>query len=154
MGSGWKSWSHHLESFTVAIVIWLTLMKYLCDHTYIPRVVGKSCYILVNDFSPNMIYHRIFNMSNTTGSTSVTGTKYPSRTPYFTAGGLIVRKGIIRPAISVSTLAWFMRYIYYWNLQFINNVIIIKTNVLLPHVTFSDFDYPVEDLWLTSCKRV
>ena len=25
-----------------------------------------------------------------------------------------------------------LRYIYYWNLQFLNNVIIIKTKVLLP----------------------
>ena len=52
-----------------------------------------------------MTFHRIFNRSNMTGATSVAGTKYPSKTPYFTAGGLLVRKGIIRPVISVSTLA-------------------------------------------------
>jgi hypothetical protein len=27
---------------------------------------------------------------------------------------------------------WFIRYIYNWNLQFLNNVSINKTNVLLP----------------------
>jgi hypothetical protein len=43
-----------------------------------------------------------------------------------TAGGLFVPEGIIHPVVSVSTLTWFIRYIYYWNLQFINNVIIIK----------------------------
>jgi hypothetical protein len=31
----------------------------------------------------------------------------------------------------VSELTWFIRYIYYWNLQFLNIVIIIKTKVLL-----------------------
>ena len=29
---------------------------------------------------------------------------------------------------------WFIIYIYYWILQFINNVIINKTKVLLPQV--------------------
>jgi hypothetical protein len=43
-----------------------------------------------------------------------------------TAGGLFVPEDIIHPVVSVSTLTWFIRYIYYWNLQFINNVIIIK----------------------------
>jgi hypothetical protein len=39
---------------------------------------------------------------------------------------------IIRPVGNDSTLPWFIRYIYYWNLQFLNNVIINKTKVLLP----------------------
>ena len=39
---------------------------------------------------------------------------------------------IIRPVGSSSTMPWFIRYIYYWNLQFLNNVIINKTKVLLP----------------------
>jgi hypothetical protein len=33
--------------------------------------------------------------------------------------------------MGVSALTWFIRYIYY-NSQFLNNVIIIKTKVLLP----------------------
>ena len=37
----------------------------------------------------------------------------------------------LRPVVSVSALTWFIRYIYYWNLQFLNNVIIDKTKVLL-----------------------
>jgi len=43
------------------------------------------------------------------------------------AGGVLVPEGIIRPVVSASALTWFIRYIYYWNLQFLNNVIINKT---------------------------
>jgi hypothetical protein len=35
--------------------------------------------------------------------------------------------------VNVSALLWFIRYICYWNLQFLNNVIIIYTKVFLPH---------------------
>jgi hypothetical protein len=38
-------------------------------------------------------------------------------------GWTIVPEGIIRPVVSVSVLTWFIRYIYYWNLQFLNNVL-------------------------------
>jgi hypothetical protein len=41
-------------------------------------------------------------------------------------GGVYVAEGITRPVVSVSALTWFHRYIYYWNLQFLNNVIINK----------------------------
>ena len=34
---------------------------------------------------------------------------------------------------SASSLAEFIKYIFYRNLQFLNHVIIIKTQVLLPH---------------------
>jgi hypothetical protein len=43
-------------------------------------------------------------------------------------------RGIIRPVVSASALTWFIRYIYYWNLQFLNNVNVNKTKVLLPQV--------------------
>jgi hypothetical protein len=37
------------------------------------------------------------------------------------AGGLLVRpQGIIRPVVGVPVLKWFIRYIYYWNLQLLN----------------------------------
>jgi hypothetical protein len=45
---------------------------------------------------------------------------------------LLVPEGIIHPVVSAKALTWFIRYIYYWNLQFLNNVIINKTKVLLP----------------------
>ena len=45
---------------------------------------------------------------------------------------VLVPNGIIRPVVSVSAMTWFIRYIYYWNLQILDNVIFIKTNVLLP----------------------
>jgi len=44
------------------------------------------------------------------------------------AGGLVViPDGIIRPVVSVSALSWLLRYMHYWNLNFLNKVIIIKT---------------------------
>ena len=46
------------------------------------------------------------------------------------AGGLLVLEGIIRSVVSASVLTWFIIYIYYRNLQFLNNVIINKTKVL------------------------
>jgi hypothetical protein len=49
-----------------------------------------------------------------------------------TAVRLLVPEGIIPP--SASSLAGFIKYIFYRNLQFLNHVIIIKTQVLLPHI--------------------
>jgi hypothetical protein len=34
--------------------------------------------------------------------------------------------------LNENIIYWFIRYIYNWNLQFLNNVSINKTNVLLP----------------------
>ena len=48
------------------------------------------------------------------------------------ACGLLVPEGIIRLVVSASGLTWFIRYIYFWNSQFLNNIIINKTKVLLP----------------------
>jgi hypothetical protein len=48
------------------------------------------------------------------------------------AGGLLVPNGIIRSVVSASALTRFIRYIYYWNLQFLNNVIINKAIKVLP----------------------
>jgi hypothetical protein len=58
--------------------------------------------------------------------------------------------------VSISALALLIRYIYYWSLQFLNNVISIKTEILLPHakVTVADFDYPVSALWLFFSHRL
>ena len=47
-----------------------------------------------------------------------------------------------------------MRYIYYYNLHVLSNVIIIKAKVLLPraymYVILADFNYPVKALGLLS----
>jgi hypothetical protein len=48
------------------------------------------------------------------------------------ASGQLVPEGIIGPVVSASALAWFIRYIFYRNLQFLNHVIIIKIKVFLP----------------------
>ena len=61
-------------------------------------------------------------------------------------GGLLVTECIILPLASVSALTWFIRYIYDRNLKFLNNVIMIKTKVLLIQtqvMTFADFGCPV-----------
>jgi hypothetical protein len=61
------------------------------------------------------------------------------------AGGLLFSVCIIRPLISASSLAWFIRSIHYWNLQFLNNIIMNKTKVILSraYVTLVYFGYPV-----------
>ena len=61
---------------------------------------------------------------------------------YISAGGLSVPDGITRPVVSVSVQPGFIRYNYYWNLQFLNNVIINKDNVLLLQA-LAEFEYPV-----------
>ena len=67
------------------------------------------------------------------------------------AGGVLVPEGIIRPVVSASALTWFIRYIYYWNCQFLNNVIINKTKVLLSqaYLTLADllFGFPIFRFW-------
>ena len=44
------------------------------------------------------------------------------------AGELLVPEGIIHPVVSALVLKWFIRYIYYWDLHFLNNVIINKND--------------------------
>ena len=60
-------------------------------------------------------------------------------------GSIPLLAGITRPVVSASALTWFIIYFYYWNLQFLNNVIINKTKVLLlqAYATLDDFGYPV-----------
>jgi hypothetical protein len=38
----------------------------------------------------------------------------------------------MRPVVSVSTLKWFIRYIYYWTVQILHNVIIAKSSATPP----------------------
>ena len=46
--------------------------------------------------------------------------------------GLLVPGGIIYSVVWASPRTWFIRYIYYWNLLFLNNVIINETKVVFP----------------------
>ena len=72
---------------------------------------------------------------------------------------ILVSDGIIVPVVSASALTRFIIYIYvcinYLNLQFLNNVVIDKTKVLLPHVsvTLADSGYPVQALWFYSSQH-
>jgi hypothetical protein len=45
------------------------------------------------------------------------------------AGELLFPEGIIRPVVCASALIWFYKSIYFWNVQFLNNVIINETKV-------------------------
>ena len=56
---------------------------------------------------------------------------------------------MIHPVVSVSALTRFIRCIYFWNLQFLNNLIIIKAKDPLPqaYMTLSDFGCPGWSLW-------
>jgi hypothetical protein len=60
---------------------------------------------------------------------------------------------VYHPPSSVWKLTWFIRYIYktmyYWILQFINNVIIITTKVFIrpTEVKLAEFGYTVYALW-------
>jgi hypothetical protein len=47
-------------------------------------------------------------------------------------GGLLVPEGIVHSVVWASPLTWFIRYIYYWNLLFLNNMIINETKVVFP----------------------
>jgi hypothetical protein len=54
------------------------------------------------------------------------------------AGGLYVPKGMIRPVDSVSAMVWLIRYIHEWNLQFLDDIIII-TNIHQVRVKSKDW---------------
>jgi hypothetical protein len=77
----YHDWSHHIESFTVAIMTWVTVTEYLC-HKW-PRVCSV-CRNHKSVLSSFMTYHCGCNKSDTTGVTYVIGTDYPSGAPWFT----------------------------------------------------------------------
>jgi hypothetical protein len=60
------------------------------------------------------------------------------------AGGLLLPEGFIHAVASASALTWFIRYIYYRNIQYLNNIIINKTKILYhqAEVTLAAFGYP------------
>ena len=53
-------------------------------------------------------------------STAMTDTRYN----YKCSGCPTFNAGTNHPVVSVSSLTWFIRYIYYWILQFLNNVVL------------------------------
>ena len=61
----------------------------------------------------------------------------------YLCGWSISFRGIDRPIVSFSALIWFIRYLcYYQNLQFLNNIIIVKLRLisLIPRRHLVDFD--------------
>ena len=62
-----------------------------------------------------------------------------------TAGEQLVPDGIFCPVVSYLALTWFFRYIFDWNLQSLNHVIIIKTKVLFlqRYATLTDLGYSI-----------
>ena len=60
---------------------------------------------------------------------------------------LLVHESIIHPVVSAaSALTWFIRHIYYWNLQFLNNVYII----IFPGI--AHFGNPIYAFWFSFCQ--
>ena len=119
-------------------------------------------YFLTRDIITHRIEYLLFHMVCIDINFSVITSSYIYDWVNTSAGGVLIPKGIIRPVVNASALTWFSRYIYYWNLQFLNNVIINKTKVLLPqaHVTLADyylvfesFDF-VRTWWRLFQKRV
>ena len=50
-------------------------------------------------------------------------------------------KGIICQVVTIWALTWFIRYIYYWNSQFLNNVIFIKAKFLHHPLPLGDLSW-------------
>ena len=57
---------------------------------------------------------------------------YPKEKQRKDKHGQLAPDSIFSPVASGSALTWFIRYILYYNLQLLNDLIIIKTKVLLP----------------------
>jgi hypothetical protein len=66
---------------------------------------------------------------------------------------LLVDYSSIR-VVGARELTWFIRYSFYWNLQFLNPVFIIKTKVHLPQASYviANFSYSVYTLWFSSSQ--
>ena len=79
--------------------------------------IDKSTFALVNWEKKELYFSNSMDISGQRVETS--------------AGGLLVLQCIIHPVVGALAMAWFMRYIYNWNVQFLNNVIVIKTKVLV-----------------------
>jgi hypothetical protein len=57
--------------------------------------------------------------------------------------------------LNLKTHSGFHDLFLYWNLEYLNNVIIITTKVLLSQtdVTLADFGYPAYVLWFSCSQR-
>jgi hypothetical protein len=73
-GSYWLSCSHHFKRFAVAIMTWLTVMRYVC-HTW--PMICSTCRNYNAVLFLFMTYQQVCNKSNTTSVTSGAGTTSP-----------------------------------------------------------------------------
>ena len=100
-------WAYLMKVFSI-LWLWAYLMKVFSIFwlwAYLMMVISETCRAHYNSIS---IY-----MYNCVDSA---------------AGKLLVR-----PVVWASAQTWFIRYIFYWNLQFLHNIIINKTKEILPH---------------------
>jgi hypothetical protein len=81
MGSLWLSWIHHFESFTVAIMNWLTVTEYMCHKLLWICFVSRNHNPIISLF---VTYHCVCNNGNTTDAICEAGTAYHSRAHEFT----------------------------------------------------------------------
>ena len=66
-------------------------------------------------------------------------------------GELFIPQGIIRPVVRASVQKLFIRYMYVWNVLFLNNVIFV---FFIQWETFIYFGYPVCAIWVTCSRRL
>ena len=68
----------------------------------------------------------------------------------------VILDDIIRPLVSVSVLTWYIiyRYIYDWDWQYLNNVIIIKTKILLPRAFVTLADFTIRSFWFCCSPKI
>ena len=57
----------------------------------------------------------------------------------------------VLPVVNVLALTWYIRYFFFLNLQFLNNV--IKVLLYQAYMTLADFGYPVYALWFY-CSQI
>ena len=110
------------EMYLMEVITEMYLMKVIPE-TYLMKVIPKTCRRRAIWYLRFYYYHWVDTSDD----------------------GLLVHEGIICPVVSASALKWLIRYIYYWNLQFLNNVTLMEIKVLFPHayMTLADFGYPI-----------
>jgi uncharacterized integral membrane protein len=121
--------------------LWFSSVRHSCHQPIL--AITDHVYALWFHFSQTLLNYlafQSFNLERTWWSLSqkrVVRTKFNINVFFFIAisgsvpllGGLLVPEVITHSVVSVSALPWFIKYIYYWNLQFLNNVIISKRRI-------------------------
>ena len=121
------SWSHHFDSFVVAMLTWLTVTEYLCQKW--PQICS-ICRNYDSVLSLIMTYHRVCNTTNTTGVKCGRETANPSGILEFTPCSV----GIVLPDLLFSVY-WLVDHCLSFFFFFLLAIVLY----VLP---FTTFEYP------------